>query len=204
MWDALKSRRTTKNMDGIRAFIAVKISQEIQDKLAGIQDKLKQADAQVSWVNPANIHLTLKFLGDIQEAQIPAILEAMTCSAKTVSPFSMQIGYAGAFPNMSFPRVIWIGVTDDEQGSLKTLEADLSPRLEKLGFQGEGGRFQPHLTLGRVRSQKNKSSLFRAIEGIVNIWVGVSSVDALYLIRSELKSTGSEYTEIGKVNLGKQ
>ena len=203
MGDALKSRRTTKNMDGIRAFIAVKISQEIQDKLAGIQDKLKQADAQVSWVNPANIHLTLKFLGDIQEAQIPAILEAMTSSAKTVSPFSMQIGYAGAFPNMSFPRVIWIGVTDDEQGSLKTLEADLSPRLEKLGFQGEGGRFQPHLTLGRVRSQKNKSSLFRAIEGIVNIWVGVSSVDALYLIRSELKSTGSEYTEIGKVNLGK-
>ena len=202
MGDALKSRRTTKNMDGIRAFIAVKISQEIQDKLAGIQDKLKQADAQVSWVNPNNIHLTLKFLGDIQETQIPAILEAMTASAKTVSPFSMQIGYAGAFPNLSFPRVIWIGVTDDEQGSLKALEADLSPRLETLGFQEEGGRFQPHLTLGRVRSQKKKSTLFRAIEGIVNIWVGVSPVDALYLIRSELRSTGSEYTEIGKVNLG--
>ena len=204
MGDALKSLRTTKNMDGIRAFIAVKISQEIQDKLAGIQDKLKQADAQVSWVNPNNIHLTLKFLGDIQETQIPAILEAMTASAKTVSPFSMQIGYAGAFPNLSFPRVIWIGVTDDEQGSLKALEADLSPRLETLGFQEEGGRFQPHLTLGRVRSQKKKSTLFRAIEGIVNIWVGVSPVDALYLIRSELRSTGSEYTEIGKVNLGKQ
>ena len=203
MGDALKSRRTTNNMDGIRAFIAVKISQEIQDKLAGIQDKLKQADAQVSWVNPDNIHLTLKFLGDIQETQIPDILEAMTASAKTVSPFSMQIGYAGAFPNLSFPRVIWIGVTDDEQGSLKALEADLSPRLETLGFQEEGGRFQPHLTLGRVRSQKKKSTLFRAIEGIVNIWVGVTSVDALYLIRSELRSTGSEYTEIGKVNLGR-
>lgn len=204
MGDALKSRRTTKNMDGIRAFIAVKISQEIQDKLAGIQDKLKQADAQVSWVNPDNIHLTLKFLGDIQETQIPAILEAMTASAKMVSPFSMQIGYAGAFPNLSFPRVIWIGVTDDEQGSLKALEADLSPRLETLGFQEEGGRFQPHLTLGRVRSQKKKSTLFRAIEGIVNIWVGVTPVDALYLIRSELRSTGSEYTEIGKVNLEKK
>ena len=190
-------------MDGIRAFIAIKISQEIQEKLAAIQEKLKQADAQVSWVKSDNIHLTLKFLGDIQEEQIPAILDAMTASAKTVSPFSMQIGYAGAFPNMSFPRVIWIGVTDDEDGSLKALEADLSPRLEKLGFQDESGRFQPHLTLGRVRSQKNKSTLFRAIEGIVNIWVGVSSADALYLIRSELKPTGSEYTEIGNVNLGK-
>ncbi len=191
-------------MEGIRTFIAIKISQEIQEKLVGIQEKLKQADAQVSWIKPDNIHLTLKFLGDIEEAQIPAILDTMAASAKTVSPFPIQIGYAGAFPNMSFPRVIWIGVTDDEDGSLKTLEADLSPRLEALGFQGESGRFQPHLTLGRVRSQKNKSTLFRAIEGIVNIWVGVCSVDALYLIRSELKSTGSEYIEIGKVNLEKK
>lgn len=188
-------------MDTIRTFIAIKIPAAVQEKLGGIQDKLRKADAQVSWVKPDSIHLTLKFLGDVEEAQIPAILEAMQASAKTVKPFQLQIGYAGAFPNMSFPRVIWIGVTDDDGGSLKALEADLSSRLKTQDFQDEGGRFQPHLTLGRVRSQKNKSTLFRAIEAIVNIWVGTVSVDALYLIRSELKSTGSEYTDIGEVKL---
>ena len=188
-------------MDTIRTFIAIKIPETIQEKLGEIQDKLRQADAQVSWVKPDGIHLTLNFLGDIEEKQIPAILEAMKASAKTVKPFQLQIGYAGAFPNMNFPRVIWIGVTDDEAGSLKTLEADLSSRLKKVGFQDEGGRFQPHLTLGRVKSQKNKSTLFRAIEAIVNIWVGAISVDALYLIRSELKPTGAEYTNIGEVKL---
>ena len=176
-------------MDTIRTFIAIKIPAAVQEKLGAIQDKLRKADAQVSWVKPDSIHLTLKFL------------EAMQASAKTVKPFQLQIGYAGAFPNMSFPRVIWIGVTDDDAGNLKTLEADLSSRLKTLDFQDEGGRFQPHLTLGRVRSQKNKSTLFRAIEAIVNIWVGTVSVDALYLIRSELKPTGSEYTDIGEVKL---
>ena len=131
-------------MDTIRTFIAIKIPAAVQEKLGAIQDKLRKADAQVSWVKPDSIHLTLKFLGDIEEAQIPAILEAMQASAKTVKPFQLQIGYAGAFPNMSFPRVIWIGVTDDDGGSLKALEADLSSRLKTQDFQDEGGRFQPH------------------------------------------------------------
>ncbi len=188
-------------MDTIRSFIAIKIPEHIQEKLAGIQEKLKQADAYISWVNPENIHLTLKFLGNIQEKQVPDIIAVLNESVKTVAAFQLQIGYAGAFPNLRFPRVIWVGVTDDEQDSLKTLQEDLESRLTRLGFESEKSRFQPHLTLGRVRSQKNRSSLLRAIESMTNIWVGEIPVNAMYLIRSELKPAGAEYTDIAEVKI---
>lgn len=188
-------------MSMIRVFIAIKISDDIQEKLLGIQRKLEQSDAHISWVNPENIHLTIQFLGNIEEDQVPQIVSELRESVKVVSPFQLQVGYAGAFPNLRYPRVIWIGVTDDEEDSLKTLQEDISARLSKLGFAQEDGRFKPHLTLGRVRSQKNKSNLVRAIEAIVNIWVGEIPVDAVYLIKSELKSTGAEYTDLAEVRI---
>ena len=189
-------------MDTIRSFIAIKMPEHIQEKLEGIQEKLKQADAHISWVNPESIHLTLKFLGNIQEKQVADILAALKESVQTITPFQLQIGYAGAFPNIRFPRVIWVGVTDDERNSLKTLQEDLESRLTRLGFESEQGRFQPHLTLGRVRSQKNRSNLLRAIESMTNVWVGEIPVNAVYLIRSVLKPTGSEYTDLAEVKLG--
>lgn len=188
-------------MSIIRAFIGIKISAEIQDKLEGIQQKLKKSDAHVSWINPDNIHLTLQFLGSVDESQVPGIEAALRDSVKEVAPFQLQVGYAGAFPNVRYPRVIWIGVTDDEEDSLKTLKEEIGSRLSRLGFQQEEGLFKPHLTIGRVRSQKNKSNLLRAIESIVNIWVGEIVVNAIYLIKSELKPTGAEYTDLVEVAL---
>lgn len=188
-------------MDTIRSFIAIKIPDNIQEKLAGIQEKLKQAEAHVSWVNPENIHLTLKFLGNIEQEQVAEIITILREIVRPVSSFQLQVGYAGAFPNLRFPRVIWVGVTDDENDSLKTLQEDLESRLTRLGFKNEKGRFQPHLTLGRVRSQRNRSNLLRAIEAMTNIWVGSIPVEAIYLIQSELKPTGAEYTDLARVNI---
>ena len=188
-------------METIRAFIGIKIPDEIQEKLGDIQKKLKQSDAHVSWGNPKSIHLTLKFLGNIEETQIPAITSAIEESVTNISPFQLQVGYAGAFPNLRYPKVVWIGVTDDEDGSLKTLQHTLDSRLASLGFEKEKGRFQPHLTLGRVRSQKNRSNLLRAVEAIINIWVGEIAVDTMYLIKSELKSTGAEYTDLAEIHI---
>ena len=185
----------------IRSFIAIKIPADIQKKLQGIQDKLKQSAAHVSWVNPENIHLTLKFLGNIEETQLDEIAAGIRNSTQGLSPFQLQVGYAGAFPNIRFPRVIWIGVSDDEAGNLKTLQQELSNNLAQIGFDAEKERFQPHLTLGRVRSQKNRSNLLRAIEAMVNVWVGEVSVRSLYLIKSELKPTGAEYTDLAEITL---
>ncbi len=85
---------------------------------------------------------------------MPDIIAALNESVKTVAAFQLQIGYAGAFPNLRFPRVIWVGVTDDEQDSLKTLQEDLESRLTRLGFESEKSRFQPHLTLGEYDPRK--------------------------------------------------
>ncbi len=186
-------------METFRTFIAIKIPEDIQQKLKGIQEKLKQSGAYVSWVNPSSIHLTLKFLGNIEKQQIPGITACVEKSAKSIKPFQLQVGYAGAFPNIRFPRVVWVGVTDDEANSLKSLQTGLCSCLASVGFQDEKERFQPHLTLGRVRSQKNRSNLLRAIEAMVNIWVGQISVDAVYLLQSELRPTGAVYTDIAKV-----
>ncbi len=188
-------------MSVIRAFIAIKIPEDIQEKLGEIQKKLKQAAAHVSWVKPGNMHLTLKFLGNIEEDQSSKIITSLEDSIQGISPFQLQVGYAGAFPNLRYPRVVWIGVNDNEEGSLKTLQDNLSSRLAPLGFKKEKGRFQPHLTLGRVRSQKNRSNLLRAVEAITKIWVGEIAVAAVYLIGSELKSTGAEYTDLAEVKL---
>ena len=185
----------------IRSFIAIKIPEDIQKKLQGMQEKLKQSAAHVSWVHPENIHLTLKFLGNVEETQLDDIVTGARNSVKGLPPFQLQVGYAGAFPNIRFPRVVWVGVSDDEGGSLKTLQAELSNNLAQLGFESEKERFQPHLTLGRVRSQKNRSNLLRAIESMVNIWVGEVSVRSLYLIKSELKPTGAEYTDLAEISL---
>ncbi|MCP4404159.1 MAG: RNA 2',3'-cyclic phosphodiesterase [bacterium] len=188
-------------MEVIRSFIAIKIPADIQKKLQGIQDKLKQSAAHVSWIHPENIHLTLKFLGNIEGTQVDEITAGLRNSVKGLSPFQLQVGYAGAFPNIRFPRVIWVGVTDDEAGSLKILQTELSNNLAQIGFEKENERFQPHLTLGRVRSQKNRSNLLRAIEAMVNIWVGEVPVKSVYLIESELKSTGAEYTDLAEITL---
>jgi 2'-5' RNA ligase len=188
-------------MSVMRAFIAIKIPAEIREKIRDVQEKLKQSEAHVTWVHPENIHLTLQFLGNIDEEQVPQIVSQLQESVKIVSPFQLQVGYAGAFPNLRYPRVVWIGISDDAAGSLKTFQEDLSLRLAEIGFEPEEGRFKPHLTLGRVKSRKNKSNLLRAIESIVNIWLGEIAVKAIYLIRSELKPTGAEYTDIAEVKI---
>ncbi len=185
----------------MRAFIALKIPEAIQSKLADVQKKLQEADAHITWTKPEGIHLTLKFLGDLAEAQVPEIIAAMERTVRGKSAFQLQVGYAGAFPNIMFPRVVWVGVTDDDAGSLKTLQEDLEAQLAQLGFEAETGRFQPHLTLGRVRSQKNRSSLLRAVEGIANIWLGEAPVNAIYLVRSDLKPTGPAYTDLAAIQL---
>ncbi|PID58889.1 RNA 2',3'-cyclic phosphodiesterase [candidate division KSB3 bacterium] len=185
----------------IRSFIAIKIPGDIQEKLQAIQDKLKQSEAHVSWTAPENIHLTLQFLGNIEEKQLDELVSAILSSVQDLAPFQLQIGYAGAFPNIRFPRVIWIGVTDDDSGSLKTLQSSVSGGLAQLGFDMERERFQPHLTLGRVRSQKNHSTLLRAIESMVNVWVGELSVRSIFLLKSELRPRGPEYTVLSEIRL---
>ncbi|MBT7290620.1 MAG: RNA 2',3'-cyclic phosphodiesterase [Chloroflexi bacterium] len=138
-------------MDKLRCFIAIELPQQIKIVLSQLQILLgKERDNSIKWVNPNNIHLTLKFLGSINSDSIPLITDAMKSCIKTTSPFSLSIGDTGAFPNTQSPRVSWVGLKGDS-GALLKLQKQLDQVLSEIGFAPETREFSPHLTLGRIR-----------------------------------------------------
>lgn len=186
-------------MNKVRSFIAIEIPEDIKKDISGIQDKLRNTGADVGWTRSEGIHLTLKFLGDVEEEKLEKVTRAMEEAAKGFSPFGIEISGIGVFPNPKYPRVLWIGVKDND--TLMTLQNNIERETEKIGFKPEGRRFSPHLTLGRVRSQKNRESLLKAMEEFEKIEFGSLNVGEVSLIKSELSPKGAIYTELFKASL---
>lgn len=146
----------------MRAFIAIELPEEIRTILSSIQDKLKQTHADVKWVKPENIHLTLKFLGEIEQDLVKKIQSILAEITQENASFSLYLSHLGAFPKPQYPRVIWIGVTND-QTVIKIAE-HLEKELLKIGLPAESRPFSTHITLGRVRSGLNRKLLTEKIE----------------------------------------
>lgn len=190
----------------MRAFIAIELPQDIKTYLARIQDRLKTAGADVKWVEPKNIHLTLKFLGEIEEEKLNQICAIIKKIASCGNSFDMQISSVGAFPKISYPRVIWIGI---EKGSeqIKEIAQNLENSLLSLGFQKENRPFSSHVTIGRLRSSLNKAKLIQALTELV----GNSSannpeftVTKLTLFKSTLTPKGPIYEVLKETLLTSQ
>lgn len=178
----------------MRAFIACDISH------AGIKDvleEIKKTGANIKLVEPENTHLTLKFLGEIQEEMAGKIGEAMKRSCLGTSPMEARLSGVGVFPSLTYMRVVWIGVECPE---LEKLQHKLDSALSELGFRKEKG-FKPHLTIGRVRSAKNKQSLLEAVEKLKDAEIGTLKIDAIKLKESRLTPKGPIYTDIEEVKL---
>lgn len=187
-------------MEKIRSFIAIELPKEIKTKIAEIQRKLKETKADVRWVNPEGIHLTLKFLADIEKSQVKEILSATKAALEGVKSFSLEIASVGAFPKVEYPRVVWIGIKE-ETNTLPTLQHRIEENLSHLGFDKEERDFNPHLTLGRVKSQKGKEKLILLILQSMDLSLGRFYVTGISLMQSILKPTGAEYSELGKIDL---
>ena len=186
----------------IRCFLAIDLPEDLRPGLALVQGELKKTQADVRWVPPGNIHLTLKFFGNVAEAEIPAIISAAREVAATQAPLSLQIRGAGAFPNNRSPRVVWLGLA----GDLLPLGQFFS-RLEKafagLGYPPEGRAFNPHLTLGRVRSPEGRAPLSRALEKLVVDWPPFVAREII-LFQSVLSPRGATYTPLEVIKLSEQ
>ena len=139
-------------MEQLRCFIAIELPEEIKAGLSRLQAKLKPSQFPVKWVNPYSIHLTLKFLGNVNADMTGQITEAMAEATPGVSPFQLEIKSLGVFPNPRRVQVIWVGVSG-EVDKLLQLQKGIESALAKLGFAPEARAFTPHLTLGRVRDQ---------------------------------------------------
>ena len=194
----------TASGTGIRTFIAIHLSQDARRRLTEtIRWMVSEVPSGVRWVDPEGIHLTLKFLGDIEPALVEDVLRAMEQAASGTLPFQVHLNGLGVFPNLRRPRVLWAGVGGD-MDALGALQEKVEAAMEGLAFPRERRAFNPHLTLGRVRDTISAMARQR-VGGMVSQgsldgadpW----PVNAVHLMRSNLTPDGAVYTSLGSVSL---
>ena len=178
--------------DTVRSFVAIELPEQAKSFLTEISANLRRIDADVKWVKPESIHLTLKFLGEIHRDTIPSIERDLGPALLEFTPFRIQIIGLGAFPNLKRPRVIWAGL-QDTSGTLAPLAARVEEALQPHGFKKEKRRFNPHLTLGRVRSARGQLDLVDAVRQGMDLLGPSFTVDGAVLFQSILKPSGAEY-----------
>ena len=188
-------------MTTIRSFIAIPLNAEIVLHLEKAQKELRALPADVKWGNPTSIHLTLKFLGNVEEGSIGDIARGMQSGIKDVTSWSAGVRNMGAFPSLRNPRVAWVGI-EDPNGQMVKLQNQIDKEMSKLGFEQEKRTFSPHLTLGRVRSPRGKSELVKYLLDERENVFGEILVDRVILFKSELKPTGAVYTPLREVVFG--
>jgi len=183
----------------IRTFIAVPVPVEIREKAGGFIADLKRFNSNVKWVSWQNLHITLKFLGDIEPESIKNIVSALEEAASEFSPFGVEISGCGAFPDFKRPKVFWIGLKKGED-ILRELASAIDENLSGLGFMKEKRAFSGHLTIGRVRSL---TGINKAVEKMKqnSLDLQAFSVNNIQLIKSTLLPKGPVYTVLNTINL---
>ena len=177
----------------IRSFLAIELDEELVPKILDVQKEFKKTNANLKYVPSQNMHFTLKFFGNIDLDMVEDISSAVEKVIKNYSSFDLNIKNCGCFPNKKVIKVLWLGL---EEGSpIKDLQKDLDKEFRKLGFKKEKN-FISHLTIGRVKSPKNKKEIREAIEKLENIEIGQMSVSKICLKKSTLTPQGPIYEDI--------
>jgi 2'-5' RNA ligase len=186
----------------LRSFLAVELPELILNRIGEIQRDLKSSRADVRWVSPENIHLTLKFFGNIEESLIQHIVQSIEGPLQDTSPFFLKVQGMGAFPNLKNPRVIWMGFQEGKE-IIVSIQKQLEREFEKIGFQPEDRPFHPHLTLGRMRSNRGKDDLVKGMERYREGEFGSFQVEKVILFKSDLRPMGPIYTPLREIRLGR-
>ena len=190
-------------MEQIRSFIAIELPDEIKWELGQLEARLKAGEQRwVKWVDPASIHLTLKFLGNIDIDRTVEITKAMEEAAQEVTPFQLEVKNLGVFPNLKRVQVAWVGV-NGEMDKLSRLQQRVDSNLAHLGFPPESRPFKPHLTLARLRDQASldERQRFGQLIADARFEAGAIKVDAISLMRSQLAREGAIHSRISSVGL---
>jgi 2'-5' RNA ligase len=188
-------------MSRVRTFIAVDIGKTIRERLVVLQDRLARAAGAVKWTEPENLHVTLLFLGEVDERELPAVCRVVEQETASVSQFEMSVEQLGCFPNARRPRVIWAGVTQGRE-ELCAIHDRLEPPLLELGcYRREERKFTPHVTLGRVRADRQGDGLARELERHCQWQGGQTPVHEVLVMRSELRAQGPSYTVLSRPKL---
>jgi RNA 2',3'-cyclic 3'-phosphodiesterase len=190
-------------MTAIRAFIAIDLPAVLRARLDSIIDNLKSVSpGAVRWVPSKNIHLTLKFLGDISPANLQVLSKIIAAETQNCPPFDMEVGGVGAFPNDRRPRVVWVGVK--APSALENLQRSIEAETRRLGYTPEERPFSPHLTIGRVTHNAKPQDIRQLSETLVNLDtgnLGRVTVEKIFLFRSDLYPSGAVYRPLFSCNL---
>jgi RNA 2',3'-cyclic 3'-phosphodiesterase len=185
----------------IRTFIAIEIPGNIISKIRELQEGIKKYSFKIRWVRPENIHLTLKFLGDIEAVNIDEIAEAISKTVTGYTSISLKAKGIGVFPGIKRPRVLWVGLTGQSE-SLVRLQKTLDENLQTLGFPGEKRPFRGHLTMGRIKANIDVKKFGDALMAFRSFETETFTAGQLVLYKSELKPSGAVYTKLADASLG--
>ena len=186
----------------VRTFVAVELSPAVRAAAEQLIRGLEAAPAEVKWVEPHNLHLTLKFLGEVPSREISRVCQAAQRGAAEIEPFECELCGAGAFPNASRPRTLWLGTGAGEQ-EMVALHDHIEAALAKVGYRKEHRRFQPHLTIGRVRrGGPAVAELGELVKAHAEFHAGRLSVRQVVVFSSQLTPRGPIYEALGRARLG--
>lgn len=180
-------------MTQIRSFLAIDIDEELKAKIYRVIKEFGKIDANIKYVDLENLHLTLKFFGDIDTEGIDLLSSKIADIVSDFDKFNIKIKGCGAFPNTNRIKVIWLGLEDDE--IVKKLHDGLDKEFVKLGFDKDK-KFSSHLTIGRMKSAKGKAKVKSTIEGFSEVEIGEMSVDKIILKKSTLTPQGPIYEDL--------
>lgn len=184
----------------VRAFFAIELNDAVREELAAVVDRLRGAKARASWTRPENLHVTMRFLGDVEPATLAALGERLARTLSELPPCTLHAREIGAFPNARKPRVIWCGL-DGEIGALTELYAAIEAACVEAGLDAETRPFRPHITLGRVRDPGTADRLVQVMRRLKTLDGGELPVTAVTLFRSDLRKSGPEYRRIRRFEL---
>jgi 2'-5' RNA ligase len=188
-------------MARLRTFIAVDIGKGIRDRAVALQEALARAGTDVKWVEPENLHVTLLFLGEVDDRQVNSICQSVAVTCGQQQAFPVSIERAGCFPNARRPRILWVGVGEGTQ-ELCALHDALEPPLLELGcYRREERQYSPHITLGRVKSDRPTEQLAAALAKQAGWRGGETTVEEVLVMSSELKPQGPVYTVLSRAKL---
>lgn len=185
----------------VRSFIAINLPDGIRSSIADMIAELRKAAADVAWVAPEKIHLTLTFLGSTEDSLIPKMAERISKKLSHYDAFCIKIVGLGCFPSEKRPRVLWVGMENSDL--LTSIQKDMDTEAAEFGFALEDRLFSPHLTIGRVRSQKGIADILRRFAEYRRADFGSIEVKSIHVMKSELKPAGAEYTCLAEIPIGR-
>ena len=188
-------------MARVRTFVAVEVGAAIRANAVALQKTLARSGANVKWVEPANLHVTLVFLGEVDDRDLHGVCQAVKSVAATESPFALRASGVGGFPTARRPKVAWAGLTDGS-ADLVRIHAKLEEALSAVGaYRKEERAYTPHLTLGRVTDEADGNLLSAELPKHLGWQGGHTGVDELIVFSSEMRRTGPEYAALARAPL---